>query len=285
MKKILFPTVFISILLLSTCTTSQKQEQILTVSIEPQRYFLEQIVGDKFIVNTLVPSETSPEAYDPPPSVMVAMAKSPLYFKVGDLGFEKAWSKTLVSNNPNTKIIDCSHGISLLANDTRCLHGHIHKEDPHVWSSPKSMLAFTRNIYQAMIEFDIANTSYYTSNFEKLTAHIKATDSIITDILKTASSRSFIIYHPALSYFAHDYNLTQHAIEFEGKSPTPPHLKSLIEKAKREHIRAVFIQRGFDQKNAEIIAQETGAKLFIINPLAYQWDEELIRIAKIITGK
>ena len=29
------------------------------------------------------------------------MSKSELYFKVGDLGFEKAWSARLAQNNPN----------------------------------------------------------------------------------------------------------------------------------------------------------------------------------------
>ena len=55
------------------------------MTIEPQRYFLDQIVGDAFDVNTLVPVGTSPEAYEPAPSVMVNMGKSELYFMVGDL--------------------------------------------------------------------------------------------------------------------------------------------------------------------------------------------------------
>ena len=73
--------------ILLDCTQGKKSESIddkpiLTVTIDPQRYFLEQIVGDKFTINTLVPPGTSPETYEPAPSVMVDMNKSKQYFMV-----------------------------------------------------------------------------------------------------------------------------------------------------------------------------------------------------------
>lgn len=93
------------------------------------------------------------------------------------------------------------------------------------------------------------------------------------------------MYHPALGYFAKDYALTQHAIEFEGKNPSPLQMKELVDKAKKENIRVVFIQEEFDQKNAEVIADEIGKKAHTINPLSYDWDKELVRIAEILAGE
>jgi len=45
------------------------------------------------------------------------------------------------------------------------------------------------------------------------------------------------------------------------------------------------VQQGFDTKNAAAIANEIGAKVYRINPLAYEWDKEMIRIARILAGK
>src|SRR5690554_106719 len=93
-------SIFFLLSILSCAPGSKKSadrddKRVLTVTIEPQRYFLDRIAGDAFTINTLVPVGTSPETYEPAPSVMVDMNKSNLYFMVGDLGFENAWSRRL----------------------------------------------------------------------------------------------------------------------------------------------------------------------------------------------
>lgn len=75
----------------------------------------------------------------------------------------------------------------------------------------------------------------------------------------------------------------QHSIEFEGKNPSPAQIKELVDIAKAERINTVFVQKGFDMKNAEVVAKEIGADVFEINPLAYEWDVELLRIAEILS--
>lgn len=289
MKKYLFYILFFHLLL--SCHSATKKEStsrkgILTVTIEPQRFFLEQIVGDAFVINTLVPPGTSPETYEPAPSVMVEMGNSLLYFMVGDLGFEKAWSERLAANNPDVIIVDCSAGIVRLESDEQEGHGHGHAHgdvDPHVWSSPRAMEIFSRNMLEAVVQVDPENEKVYRSNYEKLNDMIIATDSLIREKLTRASSRSFVIYHPALAYFANDYNLHQHSVEFEGKNPSPAQIKELVDLARVENIHTVFIQKGFDKKNTEVIAREIGAEVFEIDPLSYEWERELVRIADILS--
>jgi zinc transport system substrate-binding protein len=83
-----------------------------------------------------------------------------------------------------------------------------------------------------------------------------------------------------LTYFAHDYGLTQYPMEIDGKEPTPEQMKKLVDVAGEKGIKTIFIQQEFDRKNAEIMARETGCRLVVINPLSYHWSEEMIRIAK-----
>jgi len=94
------------------------------------------------------------------------------------------------------------------------------------------------------------------------------------------ADRAFIIYHPALSYFARDYGLHQISIEEGGKEPSPAHLKGLMDLCRKEGVRIIFVQPEFDRRNAEIIARQTGTRVVPINPLSYDWEEEMLNVAK-----
>ena len=289
MKNYLYLSVILCFIV--SCNYTNDNSKIISVTIEPQRYFVEKIVGDKFEVNTIVPAGTSPETYDPTPSQMIELGKSTLYFKVGYLGFENAWGKNLEENNVHVKLINLSEGIKLIEDDEHSveisehaehLEHHHHGVDPHIWSSPKTALIMANNILNALVEADVENQKYYRDNFKLLEAEIIETDNTITELLDKALVKSFIIYHPALGYFARDYNFTQYSIEFEGKSPSPQQMKQMIDFANEQGIKTIFVQKGFDIKNAESLANEVQASIHTIDPLAYSWKEELIKIAKIL---
>ncbi len=274
------------------CNTVGNDKLTVSVTIEPQRYFVEQIAGDNFKVNTIVPAGTSPETYDPTPSQMVALGKSSLYFMVGYLGFENAWGKTLAENNTGVIVVNTSNEISLIEGENleNVIGGHQHHEghnhqgvDPHIWSSPKSALIMAENMLNALVMADVENQKEYRENFNVLQSEIIATDKKIATLLENAPVKSFIIYHPALGYFARDYNLTQYSIEFEGKSPSPQQLKQMIDFAQEQEVKTIFVQKGFDMKNAESLAKEVGASIHSIDPLSYNWSEELIKIAEILS--
>lgn len=294
MSKYFFTLAFL-FLLLACHSNREMGANVLTVTIEPQRYFLEQIVGDKFQVNTLVPPGSSPETYEPSPSAMIKLGNSRTYFKVGFLGYENVWTGKLAENNPGLRIVDCSAGIEPVYGG-HGHHDHSHGDadhgddhtdaaDPHVWSSAKNAVLFSQNMLNAVVELDIENADFYRANFEKLTQKIAETDSVLTRLLKDIPTRSFIVYHPALAYLARDYNLVQHSIEFEGKNPSPAQMKELVDLAKAENIKTVFVQQEFDIKNSQVIAREIGARSHTINLLAYEWDEQLIRIAQLLAGQ
>lgn len=258
----------------------------LTVTIDPQKYFLTAIVGNHFDVECIVPSGSNPESADFTPSQMMNLGKSKAYFKIGYMGIENSLISKIGETNPDLLIVDCSEGIEILGEEHHCEehdHNHDHGHmggDPHTWSSIKSAKKMSENMYNAVIKLDKKNEAEYTTNYNKLQTEINSTDSIIKSYLKRAPSKSFIIYHPALSYFADEYGLTQYSIEHEGKNPSPSQLKELIDKAKSENIKVIFIQKEFDTKNAETIANAIGAQTVPINLLSYNWSEEMIRIAK-----
>ena len=287
MKKILIIlSLLVSISFVGCTNKKQQDKKIVTVTIEPQRYFTEQIAGDKFSVVAMVPKGTSPESYDPIPSQLVSLDKSQAYFRIGYIGFEQTWFDRLAENAPHMLVFDTSAGVNLIL-DT---HHHQHSDhegsnhslkgiDPHIWNSPENALIIANNTCKALCSLDKTNETYYIQRCNKLKQDIKNLDDTIKVILKDAD-KSFMIYHPALSYFARYYGLHQICIEEGGKEPSPSHLKELIQTCKKEGVRVIFVQQEFDKNNAELIAKETGTKIVSINPLSYDWKGEMIRIAQ-----
>ncbi|MDD2799418.1 MAG: zinc ABC transporter substrate-binding protein [Bacteroidales bacterium] len=276
---------FVVVLFSTSCVQPKKSKPTITVSVLPQKYFADQIVGNKMDVMCMIPAGSNPESYDPSPNQLIKLNKSLAYMAVGNLGFELAWLNKLKQNHPELKLVDTSDSISLIIvdehsdtkNPAMIDHNHI-GPDPHTWSSPKSSRILATNIYKAVIDIDAKNKKYYTANFTKLLAEIDSTDSQITRKLKMVKNRSFLIYHPALTYLAHDYGLDQYSVEFNGKEPTPQHLKSLINVAQKEKIKVIFVQKEFDVKNAAILAKETGCRVVQIDPLNYKWAKGLTDI-------
>ena len=131
-----------------------------------------------------------------------------------------------------------------------------------------------------------ATRAYYKARYDSLCQRIEQTDSLIRRTLSApGADRAFIIYHPALSYFARDYGLHQISIEEGGKEPSPAHLKGLMDLCRKEGVRIIFVQPEFDRRNAEIIARQTGTRVVPINPLSYDWEEEMLNVAKSLSAE
>lgn len=275
---------FLLCTIFTNCKPQQKNDKdTIMVTIEPLRYFTEQIVGDKFNVVSMVPKGSSPETYDPTPQQLIELSKSTMYFKIGYIGFEISWMDKIIDNTPNLKIIDTSEGINFIHAKGHAHGDHYHEggKEPHIWNSTVNAKIITKNILKAVIELDSNNSDYYNDNYTLLIKYIEETDDKITQILgNEKAAKGFMIYHPALSYFARDYGLNQISIEEDGKEPTPEHLKMLILTSREQNIHTIFIQPEFDKKNAEVIANDTKSSIIPIEPLSYDWGNELIKTAQ-----
>ena len=245
----------------------------ITVSIEPLRYLTEQIVGDRFEVVTMVPKGSSPETYEPTARQMADLSESILYIKVGELGFERTWMPRLTSNAPHITVVNSSEGIT----------SHI-GDDPHSWMSARNAIIMAHNIYEAVKRIDVKDSVFFRQRLDSLCSVIHATDKYIRQTTAQAHCKSFIIYHPALTYFASDYGLEQLALEEHGREPSAAELEQIISTARAKGVKTMFIQREFANRNVDIITNTIGARKVEINPLGYDWNKEMRRIAEEMTN-
>ena len=245
----------------------------ITVSIEPLRYLTEQIVGDHFEVVTMVPKGSSPETYEPTARQMADLSESILYIKVGELGFERTWMPRLTSNAPHITVVNSSEGIT----------SHI-GDDPHSWMSARNAIIMAHNIYEAVKRIDVKDSVFFRQRLDSLCSVIHATDKYIRQTTAQAHCKSFIIYHPALTYFASDYGLEQLALEEHGREPSAAELEQIISTARAKGVKTMFVQREFANRNVDIITNTIGARKVEINPLGYDWNKEMRRIAAEMTN-
>jgi len=282
MRKFIIPFLVVGILLSGCFSETQKsKDKIVFVSILPLKYFADKIVGDNYRVVVTVPPGVGPESYSPTPKQMMLLGEARAYFSIGYLGFEQVWLENFRSSNPDLQVFVTSKRVDLIQDkEQHGDHTHLQGVDPHIWSSPKAARLIALNIFDGMVQIDPENGDTYRKNLNLLLNEIEKVDSTVTKLLSNVPSKKFILFHPALGYFARDYGLEQLSIEFEGKVPSPRHLQAVIETAKSENIKFVLIQKEFDKENAEIIAKETGSKIIQIDPLDYNWPEQMITIAE-----
>jgi len=260
------------------------------VSILPQQTFLKAIGGDKVNISLMVQPGNSPHTYEPKPSQMVAVAKADLYLAI-DVEFEKVWLPKFSSLNPKMHIIGIADGIKKMhmqkAEHEQQEAHHTHEgEDPHIWTVPMNVKIIAQNIYDALIKLDSTNAPYYKKNLDTFLISLEETDKRISKILSSLKeNRNFMVFHPSWGYFAKEYNLTQIAVEVEGKNPKPRELVQLIKKAKQQKVKAIFTQPEFSESSAKIIANELHIPVVKVSPMAPNWSENLINIAKTITGE
>ena len=267
---------FVALSALWSCGSSSERggntKESLFVTIAPLRPLIQGIVGDDFDVEILVPAGASPESFEPTPRQFIALNKSQAIFAVGLIDFER----NLVSRvEEQSKVIDLSHGIKLIAGScshnhahaAECTHQHhTHGVDPHVWSSPVELKIMARNAYAAIAAI-YPDSAKYTANYERLAARLELLDFAVRARCERARSRSFVVYHPALTYLARDYGLEQISIEHEGKEPSVKRLAGIIENARKSGTKRVFYQSTYPRSTVEVIAEDIGAEPVEIDPL------------------
>ena len=284
MRKILYLFIYIALaMMLYSCNNIEKKsyDNTIFVSIAPLKPIVEAIVGDDFSVEVLVPAGASPETFEPTPKQFIALNESVMVLSTGLLDFEKS---ILQRVHDQSKVINLSQGIATIAGS--CSHTHHgkhchHGVDPHIWCSPKCIDIMAKNTYNAIVAM-VPDKDFSTA-YSTLNEQIKELDSVVTKLCNNSSLPYFIIYHPALTYLARDYNLEQVAIEHEGKEPGAKHLATIIERARRDGMKRVFYQSEFPESSVAIVAEDIGAETVEINPLDENIFENIVTITTLIT--
>jgi zinc transport system substrate-binding protein len=280
MKRISF---FLIIFLIISCgRRNESGNKIISVSIAPFKYFVEEIAGSNFMVNVMVPPGANPHIYEPFPDQISKLSQSVAYISNGYLGFEMTWLDRFYEMNRRMKKLSLGDNIDLIKPEHHHEGELFESADPHYWVSPKCALKMASSVREFLSELDPQNRNKYDDNYDILIKKINRVDSMAKELSLTGRKKVFMIYHPNLGYLARDYGLEEIAVEYEGKEPTPSRLMELVDRAKSDHLKVILVQREYDTKNARAVAEETGARVAVIDPLSEDWYSSTTEIISII---
>ncbi|MGL6139130.1 MAG: metal ABC transporter solute-binding protein, Zn/Mn family [Planktothrix sp.] len=272
----------------TTQTTSEIPNHTvdITVSIMPQKYFVEKIGGKNVRVNVMVPPGVDLHNYEPKPQQLQSLNDAKAYIITG-IAFETAWIDRIKSANQKMLVIDSTQGIERIPMIEHDHHGENHQAeetlDPHIWLSPKLVKIQAQNIYDGLVKIDPKRQVEYQSNLNQFITELDQLDQQISQKLAPLKNRKFIIFHPAWGYFAKDYNLEQESIEVGGQEPSAAELANLISQAKQENIKVIFAQPEFNPSSAETIAKEIGGKVIFVSDLEANWSNNLLQVSDLLS--
>jgi ABC-type Zn uptake system ZnuABC Zn-binding protein ZnuA len=228
------------------------------------------VAGERFTVESLVPRDADLHAFEPAPRDMAAVAEADVFILNGG-GLEETLEDTLRTAAPDTAFVVASDGLTPREPQPgEPLHpdkdeeAHEGDSDPHYWLDPTLAVAYVENIRDAFIAADPEGEAEYTANAEAYIAELEALDAWIGDLVAELpeQQRLLVMNHVSHGYFADRYGF--HIVGAvipsvaTGESPTARQLADLTETIRSAGVRAVFVEMDEDPRLAEQIAAETG---------------------------
>lgn len=286
-----------SAVIVTSCGSSHADRDdrpAMTATILPLKHIVEQIVGQDFAIEVLVPVGASPETFEPTPKQYIRMNESQMVFTTGLIDFENT---LLARMERKDNLIDLSRGIELMAGS--CSHDHPaavaarsreaaakglpHGIDPHIWTSPRELRTMARNACEAIM-LKYPDSAKYRHAYEAFDKRLQQLDSLCRTMCDASRTKAFVVYHPALTYYARAYDMEQIAIEDDGKEPSARELARIIDKARAAHVTALLYQSQFPRSVVEVVARDIGVECREIDPMAEDVEQNIMRITRTITG-
>jgi zinc transport system substrate-binding protein len=298
MRRLGLLTMIFLLLVSAACGNKNADQKDGTLNIYttmyPLEYFTERIGGKHVEVSSIIPPGADAHTYEPSTKKMVEMTDGDafVYNKMESDEFSSSVADTL--KEENVPIVDAAKGVELAhmeehdEEDThdegeeahedhngKEAHGnaeeqHEHgSQDPHVWLDPVLAQKMADNIYDGLVKIRPDAKDDFKKNHEALIKDLKKLDTSFKSKVENAPKNSFIVSHAAYGYWAERYGLEQIAISGLSPShePSQHQIENIIKNAKKEKISYILFEENVNNKVAEMINKEVGAKTMTLHNL------------------
>lgn len=272
----------------------------VVATVYPAYDIAKQVGGDKVNVTLLVPPGTEPHDWEPTVKDLKAVGQAKVFIYNG-AGLEPS-EKLLASDIlKEAKPVELAKSVDVipiktveLDGEAEAAHDHDHHTDeahhddddhdhhhgtvdPHIWLNPMNVAKEVDAVVAAFSEADPANKDYYEGNGKAYKEKLKALDAQYEAFAQTVPNKELVVTHEAFGYLANRYGFTQLGIMgvAPDAEPTPERMASIISFVKAHKVKAIFSEELVNPKLAEAIAKETGAKVYMLNPVEGLTEEQM----------
>jgi zinc transport system substrate-binding protein len=229
------------------------------------------VAGERGEANLLLPPGAEIHTWKPRASDIIKLSSADLFIYVG--ASLEPWLDDILASttNSNLRILEASHGLSLIRESRDEHNEHEHKRnaaDPHVWLDFENDKIVVDRIQELLSEIDPEGESIFKKNAALYKKKLQELDQNYRKSLRNCLKRTFILGgHAAFAYLARRYSLNQ--ISLYGLSPdskpTPKHLVEVIELAKEHEIKVIYFESHISDELAKVMAKEVGSKTLVLN--------------------
>lgn len=271
---IIILVMFISLFLVTGCSTRSNYNVTITTTIFPLYDFTRQITQDKLSVKMILPPGNEPHTYQLKPQDILTIRKSKLFIYTGP--FLEVWVDKLIDvlDEDKVLVVNVSDNLELHhEDDDDHDHKHHHDVDPHIWVDPILAQKIVDNILENIIKIDPDNADFYRQNASNYKQELVKLDLAYQDLFTKIEHKTIIFGgHFVFGYLAERYGV-EHVSPYKGFSPdtlpTTKNLQNLVKVIETTGNRTIFYEELINPEVAEIIAKETGAKLLPLNGAGY----------------
>ncbi|PYG87782.1 zinc transport system substrate-binding protein [Ruminiclostridium sufflavum DSM 19573] len=247
----------------SSAGTGEKSSTTIVTSFYPLYIFTKNVakgIQDVKVVNMTEPQTGCLHDYQLIPADMKTLEGADA-FVINGAGMEAFMDKVL-EQQEDLKVIEASKGIKLLKDENG-------EENAHVWVSISGAIQEVKNIAEGLAQADTKNAGAYKENAEAYVKLLEAQREKMHKELDTFKKKDIVTFHEAFPYFAEEFGLNiVSVIEREpGTDPSAGEIADLIETIKKTDCKVLFAEPQYSQKAAESIAKQTGAKVYLLDPV------------------
>ena len=180
---------------------------------------------------------------------------------------------------PELPVTDASVGIELMEADAEGLSVGEAEElyNAHVWLDVGNAMIMVRNLAEGLIAACPDQAEAIAANRDAYLARLEALDATLEAGLADLPHRDIITFHEAFPYFARAYGLNVAAVvnREPGDAPSPAALGQLVLLVRELGVPPLFVEPQYDDLAAQTIARETGAAVFMLNPIVTGPEEDV----------
>lgn len=232
----------------------------VTASIYPITMLIEEIGGDLVNVTTVVRPGVDPHHFEITPSGAKAIYESDAVFMIG-----ADFDSYITGDEPLGTQIRVEFYESFA--DSLIELGHTF--NPHFWLDPVLAGKMAEQIGLTLITTDYANHAYYEERMARFAARMDSLHAEVKERLARTGLKVFVSYHPAWTYFARRYSLTEVGVveKFPEHEPSARWVADLMLEMKRQDVHLLIVEETSHPGVVRGMAKDMGIRVLSLDPI------------------
>ena len=271
MMRILLP------LIIAVFATSVRADvPSVATDIPPVHSLVARVMEGVGAPDLIIRAGASPHSYSLRPSEAAAMERADLVVWIGPglTPWLERPLQALAGDARRIALMQTDATVLLQARDEAIFDDHTDDHDhglidPHGWLDPMNGRAWLEVIARELIALDPENADIYIANAAAGQSEIDAVMNEAADLLEPMKGVPFAVFHDTFRYFETRFALSPKAAIFAGdaRAPGPARIAAIQQLMQTEKIVCLLAEPQFDRRFANLVLNETAAKLVEIDPL------------------